>query len=220
MSGGWSSAKVHSELRNILSIREAGNRAFRSGDYALSTEKYSEANYDILWVKGLRYSNAIPTDDWSIVEAITEMQYTTQLNGAASFLKHATFSEVDSDGNEVSRFRRALNCTLVAEEGLRDHPTQWKPSENAKRKLLYRRAQAYEGLEDYDEAWNAIQGAHKLLAEKDEAICALATKIWKVRQYGTDAAQGGFVPMDPDFFFKPYSKENYDRLGRCRLCNP
>lgn len=63
MSGRWSSAKIHAELRDILSIREASNRAFRSGDYALSTGKYSEANYDILWLKGLRYSNTIPSDD-------------------------------------------------------------------------------------------------------------------------------------------------------------
>lgn len=108
----------------------------------------------------------------------------------------------------------------MAEQALKDHPTQWKPSENAKRKLLYRRAQAYEGLEDYDGAWEAIQVAHNLLAEKDEAICGLAMNIWKVRQYGKDAAQGRFAPMEPDFFFKPYQKENYDRLERCRLCEP
>ncbi|KAL8967633.1 MAG: hypothetical protein Q9197_005327 [Variospora fuerteventurae] len=218
MYGSWNSAQVHAELRNILSVREAGNRAFRSGDYALSTKKYGEANYDILWLKGLRYANVIPTDDWSIVEAITEMQYTTQSNGAASFLKYDAFSEVDDDGNEVSRFRKALNCTLVADEGLKDHPTRWKPSQDAKRKLLYRRAQAYEGLEDYDRAWEAIQGAHHLSPERDEAICGLGMKIWKVREYGKEGAEAGFVPMEPDFFFKPYRKEAYDRLGRCRLC--
>ncbi|KAL8651095.1 MAG: hypothetical protein Q9210_003447 [Variospora velana] len=197
MYGSWSSAQVHAELRNILSIREAGNRAFRSGDYALSTEKYGEANYDILWLKGLRYTKVIPTDDWSIVEAITEMQYTTQSNGAASFLKYDAFSEVDDNDNEVSRFRKALNCTLVADEGLRDHPTRWKPSENAKRKLLYRRAQAYEGLEDYDRAWEAIQGAHHLSPERDEAICGLAMKIWKVREYGKDGAEAGSSTSSP-----------------------
>lgn len=150
MSTPWTSARVHSEIKAALSIREAGNQAFRSGDYKLSTEKYGEANYDILWLKGQRYIGAIPKSDWSIVEAITEAQLITQSNAAASWLKYETY-----DG-EDNRFLKALGCTSTAQEALRDHPTKWKPSATAMRKLLYRRALAYEGLDDYDSAWKAI----------------------------------------------------------------
>ena len=216
MSATWTSAQVHSEIKAALSIREAGNQAFRSGDYKLSTEKYREACYDILWLKGQRYTGAIPKSDWSIVEAITEAQFITQSNAAASWLKYDTYDGVDN------RFLKALGCTSTAQEALRDHPaTRWKPSATAMRKLLYRRALACEGLEDYDDAWNAVQEAHRLVDEKYMAVCELGTRIWKVRQYGKDSGlDQGFMPLEPDFFSKPYKKENYDRLKRCRLCDP
>ena len=107
----------------------------------------------------------------------------------------------------------------MAQEALRG-PTSWKPSEKAMRKLLYRRASAYEGLDNYDGAWDAIREAHGLSSEKDEAVCELATRVWNVRQFGKDTVGQGFMPIESDFFSKPYRKENYDRLKRCRLCDP
>ena len=215
MSATWTSARVHSDIKAALSLREAGNQAFRSGDCKLSAEKYREANYDILWLKGQRYTGAVPQSDWSIVEAITEAQFITQSNPAASWLKYDTY-----DGEE-NRFLKALGCTSTAQEALRDHPTRWKPSATAMRKLLYRRALAYEGLDDYDEAWDAVQEAHRLPGEKDEAVCELGTRIWKVRQNGKSSGlDQGFMPIEPDSFFKPYKKENYDKLKTCRLCDP
>ena len=89
------------------------------------------------------------------------------------------------------------------------------------RKLLYRRALAYEGLDDYGEAWDAVQEAHRLPGEKDEAVCELGTRIRKVRQNGKSSGlDQGFMPIEPDSFFKPYKKENYDKLKTCRLCDP
>ena len=48
-------------------------------------------------------------------------------------------------------------------------------------KLLYRRALAYEGLDDYDAAFEEVEKAHQL-APKDVMICSLQSKIDKVRQ--------------------------------------
>ena len=88
------------------------------------------------------------------------------------------------------------------------------------RKLLYRKALAYEGLDDYDSAWEAIQEAHRLSDKKDEAVCELGSRIYKVCQYVRGSGwDQDFMLIDPNFF-KPYRKENYDRLNRCRLCDP
>lgn len=98
---------------------------------------------------------------------------------------------------EGSRFTKALGCTSTAQEALQD-PTSWKPSEKAMRKMLYRRASAYEGLDNYDGAWDAIREAHGLSYDKDEAICELATRVWKVLQSGKNAREEGIMPIEPD----------------------
>ena len=118
MSALWTSARVQDDIKAALALREAGNQAFRSGDYKLSTEKYGEANYEILWLKGQRYTGAISKSDWSIVEAITEAQFTTQSNEAASWLKHDIYA------GEDNLFMRALGCTSKAMEALKDQPTK------------------------------------------------------------------------------------------------
>ena len=187
MSSSWSAARIQAALDAALQLREAGNQAFRSGDYKLSTETYSEASYDVLHLKGLRHLGAIPANSWTFVQRITEMQFIACSNEAASWLKYE-----DYDG-DVSRFRKALSCTLTAADALKDHPAAWKPRDAAMAKLLYRRALAYEGLEDYDAAFEAVEEAHRL-ATKDEAICRLATKISNIRQFGKYAVEDGFVP--------------------------
>lgn len=227
-------ARIQAELNEALSLREAGNHAFRSGDYKLSTEKYRDSNYNILWLKGLRYTGALPADDWTIVETLTEMQFTTQSNEAASWLRYETFDgmeppvdygvdfyQPEAPTKSVSRFQKALTCTSMAEDALKDHPTKWRPSAKAMGKLFYRKAMAREGLDDYDGAWKAIQEAHGVLEGNDAAVCDLGTKIWKIRQYGRPhGLERGFTPIEPDFFFKPFRQDNYDRLSCCRLCHP
>ena len=173
-SNSWDSARIQSALSDAIRLREAGNAAFRAGDYKLSTEKYGEASYDTLYLKGLRNLNMIPSTDWTFVQKITEMQFLAHSNEAASWLKYEEYH------GEVSRFQKALNCTNTAEEALKDHPTAWKPSDKAMGKLLYRRALALEGLEIYDRAFQAVDEAQRFCAV-DEDILQLRTRIDSVR---------------------------------------
>ncbi|KAL8796264.1 MAG: hypothetical protein Q9195_001379 [Heterodermia aff. obscurata] len=173
-SNSWNSARIQNALSDAIKLREAGNVAFRAGDYKLSTEKYGEASYDTLYLKGLRYMGTIPSKDWTFVQKITEMQFLAHSNEAASWLKYEEYK------GEVSRFQKALNATNTAEEALKDHPTAWKSSDKAMGKLLYRRALALEGLEKYDDAFRAVDEAQRLSAE-DQDIRRLRTRIDKVR---------------------------------------
>lgn len=174
-SNSWNPARIQGALSDTIKLREAGNAAFRAGNYKLSTEKYEEASYDTVYLKGLRNLNQIPSTDWTFVQTITELQFLAHSNEAASWLRYEEY-----DG-EVSRFRKALNCTNTAEEALKDHPTAWKPSDQAMGKLLYRRALALDGLEDYDPAFRAVDEAQRLCAE-DEDIRRLRSRIDNVRQ--------------------------------------
>ena len=186
-SNQWDPARIQSAISDAIKLREAGNAAFRAGDYKLSTEKYGEASYDTLYLKGLRNLNMIPSTDWKFVQKITEMQFLAHSNEAASWLKYEEY-----DG-EVSRFRKALNCSNTAEEGLRDYPQAWKPSDKAMGKLLYRRALALEGLDDYDAAFRAADEAQRFCA-KDEDILRLRTTTDRVRQFGKDFVKDDFIP--------------------------
>ena len=60
-SNSWNSARIQNALSDATRLREAGNVAFRAGNYKLSTEKYGEASYDTLYLKGLRHLQAIPS---------------------------------------------------------------------------------------------------------------------------------------------------------------
>ncbi|CAF9934264.1 MAG: hypothetical protein HETSPECPRED_009163 [Heterodermia speciosa] len=173
-STSWNSARIQNALSDAIRLREAGNVAFRAGNYKLSTEKYGEASYDTLYLKGLRHLQAIPSTDWTFVQKITEMQFLAHTNEAASWLKYEEYN------GEVSRFQKALNCTNTAEEALKEHPTAWKPSDKAMGKLLYRRALALQGLEKYDQASLAVDEAQRLCAE-DEDIRRLRTRIDNAR---------------------------------------
>ena len=187
-SNSWNPAHIQGALSDAVKLREAGNAAFRAGDYKLSTEKYEEASYDTAYLKGLRNLDMIPSTDWSFVQKITEMQFLANSNEAASWLRYEEY-----DG-EVSRFQNALNCTNTAEQALKDHPTAWKPSDKAMGKLLYRRALALDGLENYDPAFRAVDEAQRLCA-KDEDIRRLRTRIHDIRQFGKDLVEDGFIPF-------------------------
>ena len=170
--------RLQNAINAALKLREAGNQAFRAGDYKLSTQIYGDASYDVVHLKGLRHLGAIPSDDWNFVQTITEMQFKVYSNEAASWLKYESYTPEDG---EVSRFQKALARTGRALEALEDHPTAWKPGDGEMAKLLYRRALACEGLDNYDAAFEEVENAHQL-APKDVMICSLQSKIVKVRQ--------------------------------------
>lgn len=60
-------------------------------------------------------------------------------------------------------------------------------------KLLYQRALACEGLEDYDGASRVLVEARALGIE-DPKVWRLAAKVEDTRQYGKDFVEDGFVP--------------------------
>ena len=167
------SMRLQEAISGAIKLREAGNEAFRAGNYELSTNIYEDAAYKIVYLKGLQQLGAIPSDDLNFTKTITEMQFKLHSNEAASWLKIKSY--VPEEG-EVSRFQKALNRTDRSLDALNDHPTAWKPSDEVMAKLLYRRALAFEGLGDYEAASTEVQKA-KLYAPADKLICALQTKI-------------------------------------------
>ncbi len=167
------SLRLQDAISGAIKLRETGNEAFRAGNYELSTNIYEDAAYKIVYLKGLQQLGAIPSDDINFTKTVTEMQFKLHSNEAASWLKHESY--VPEEG-EVSRFQKALNRTDRSLDALKDHPAAWKPSDEAMAKLLYRRALAFEGLEDYEAAAIEVEKAN-LYAPADKLICALQTKI-------------------------------------------
>ena len=171
--------RLQNALKKALKLREAGNQAYRAGDYQLSTQIYGDASYDIVQLKGLRHLGAIPSDDRNFIQTITEMQFKVYSNEAASWLKYESYTPEDG---EVSRFQKALTRTKRALEALEDHPTAWKPSDGEMARLLYRRALACDGLDDYDAAFEEVEKAHQL-APADAMICKLQSRINGFREF-------------------------------------
>lgn len=167
------SLRLQDAISGAIKLREAGNEAFRAGNYELSTNIYEDAAYKIVYLKGLQQLGAIPSDDLNFTKTITEMQFKLHSNEAASWLRIESY--VPEEG-EASRFQKALNRTDRSLDALKDHPTAWKPSDEAMARLLYRRALAFEGLGDYEAASIELQKAN-LYAPADKLICALQTKI-------------------------------------------
>ena len=167
------SLRLQEAISSAIKLREAGNEAFRAGNYELSTNIYEDAAYKIVYLKGLQQLGAIPSNDPNFTKTITEMQFKLHSNEAASWLKLESY--VPAEG-EVSRFQKALNRTDRSLDALKDHPSAWKPSDEEMARLLYRRALAFEGLGDYEAASTAIQKA-KIFAPADKLICALQSKI-------------------------------------------
>ena len=167
------SLRLQDAIRGAIKLHEAGNEAFRAGNYELSTNIYEDAAYKIVYLKGLQQLGAIPSDDLDFTKTVTEMQFKLHSNEAASWLKIESY--VPEEG-EVSRFQKALNRTDRSLDALKDHPTAGKPSDEAMAKLLYRRALAFEGIGDYEAASTEVQKAN-LYAPADKLICALQTKI-------------------------------------------
>lgn len=186
-SSSWSAAHIEAALDQALKLREAGNQAFQSGDYRISTKTYGDASYDVLFITSAHHLGAVPFNEETLLTKITKMQFLAFSNEAASWLKYEQY-----DG-KVPRFRKALNCTMTAEEGLKEHPEAWKPSDGAMCKLLYRRALVCQGLKDYDSALQALKEAQRL-GSKDPAILRLATKVRNIRELGEFAVEDGFVP--------------------------
>ncbi len=186
-SSSWSPARIQAALDEAVKLREAGNQAFRSRDYKHSTETYSRASHSILHLRSLHHLGTAPLDQGTFAARITELQFLTSSNEAASWLKYEGY-----DG-QVSRFRKALDSTRTAEQALKEHPGAWSPSDAAMGKLLYRRAVACEGLGDYDGASRALEEA-KALRIGDPAVCRLAAKVSDIRMYGKEFVEDGFVP--------------------------
>lgn len=165
--------RLQDAVSGAIKLREAGNEAFRAGNYGLSINLYEDAAYKIVYLKGLQQLGAIPSDDLDFAKTLAEMQFKLHSNEAASWLKCESY--VPENG-EVSRFQKALNRTDRSLDALKEHPTAWKPSDEAMARLLYRRALAFDGLGDYDAASIELEKAN-LHAPADKLICALQTKI-------------------------------------------
>ncbi|KAL8687463.1 MAG: hypothetical protein Q9218_006374, partial [Villophora microphyllina] len=180
----WRPENYFAALGGALKLREAGNNAFRAKDYRLSSEHYENARYEISYLKSAQTIGEVTFSE-TFQYDITQYQFIISSNEAASWLKHE-----DYDG-EVSRFQKALNATNTAEEAMKDYPGTWEPSDKAMGKLLYRRALAYEGLKDYDGAYETLVEIHHL-GIKDPEICRLSTKISNIRKFGTGFVEDGF----------------------------
>lgn len=186
MTGSWSPEHIQAALDQALKLREAGNQAFHAGHYKCSTETYGEASYDVLPLKSIRTLGGIPFNDQSFTAKITEMQFIACSKEAASWLKYEEYDDEDS------RYQKALNCTSMALDALKDHPKAWKPSNKAMGKLLYRRARAYVELGLCDDAESTLEKVKRLGVE-DDAVRLLGNK--NVRQFGLDALPEGMVPL-------------------------
>ena len=57
------SLRLQDAISGAIKLREAGNEAFRVGNYELSTNIYEDAAYKIVYLKGLQQLGAIPSDD-------------------------------------------------------------------------------------------------------------------------------------------------------------
>ena len=174
--------RLQDAISGAIKLREAGNEAFRAGNYGLSINLYEDAAYKIVYLKGLQQLGAIPSDDQDFAKTVAEMKFKLHSNEAASWLKCESYLP---ENGEVSRFQKALNRTDRSLDALKEYPTAWKPSDEAMARLLYRRALAFDGLRDYDAASIELEKAN-LYAPADKMICALQTKIKSLRKSEDD----------------------------------
>ena len=142
--------KIASDLKGF------GNTAFKSGDYNLGLEKYQ---------KGLRYLNEFPEPADSDPKELGEQMK------ALRFTLHSNSSLL---ANKVSNFRDAQtwasHALQVADAA--------KAKDADKAKAHYRRALAYVGLREEDEALKDLQQALKL-APGDAGITNEIAKVKK-----------------------------------------
>lgn len=140
--------KIASELKNF------GNSAFKSGDHALGLEKYQ---------KGLRYLNEFPEPDDNDPK---------ELDGQMKSLRFALHSNSSLLANKVGQYKNGQTWAGYALEvagaaGVKDAD---------KAKAYYRRAVAWSGLKEEDEALKDLQEASKL-APSDAAIINETNKV-------------------------------------------
>jgi len=174
----WPPARIQAALAEALKLREDGNAAYLASDYKLSTKIYSDASYDVFYLKGVRELGGIAKSDIHFLRTITEMQFKACSNEAASWLKYEAYIP-EEEG--ASRFQKAYNATSGALDALKDHPPTWKPGVKEMARLLYRRALACEGMGDFEGAWTEVGKAYEL-SPADQTIEQLRDKIANVRK--------------------------------------
>ncbi|KAJ5692428.1 Peptidyl-prolyl cis-trans isomerase D [Penicillium macrosclerotiorum] len=140
--------KIASELKGF------GNTAFKSGDLNLGLEKYQ---------KGLRYLNEFPEPGDSDPKELGE-----QLK-ALRFTLHSNSSLL---ANKLSNFKQAETWASYAIQGAEAA----KAKDADKAKVYFRRAVAYEGLKQEEDALKDLQEALKL-APTDAGIANEITKV-------------------------------------------
>ena len=142
--------KIASDLKGF------GNTAFKKGDLNLGLEKYQ---------KGLRYLNEFPEPADSDPKELGEQMK------ALRFTLHSNSSLL---ANKLQQYQQAQNwasyALQVAEAA--------KAKDADKAKAYYRRALAYEGLKEEDEALKDLQEAAKL----DPGDAGISNEITKVKK--------------------------------------
>ncbi|GIJ82919.1 peptidyl-prolyl cis-trans isomerase cpr6 [Aspergillus pseudoviridinutans] len=142
--------KIASELKNF------GNTAFKSGDLALGLDKYQ---------KGLRYLNEFPDPDENDPKDLEPQMKSLR------FTLHSNSSLL---ANKLGQYKNAQNWATYALE-VADAANA---KEADKAKAYYRRAVAYSGLKEEDEALKDLQEALKL-APGDAGILNEIAKVKK-----------------------------------------
>ena len=137
-------------------LKAFGNDAFKKGNLQLGLEKYQ---------KGLRYLNEFPepaeSDPKELAEQMKSLRFTLHSN--SSLL-----------ANKTSQFRNAQSWASYALEVA--DAANAKDADKAK--VYYRRALAYMGLKEEDEALKDLQEALKL-APNDAAVANEITRVKK-----------------------------------------
>ncbi|KAJ5115085.1 hypothetical protein NUU61_000844 [Penicillium alfredii] len=142
--------KIASDLKGF------GNSAFKGGDLKLGLEKYQ---------KGLRYLNEFPDPGDNDPKELGD-----QIKGVR-FALHSNSSLL---ANKLGQFSNAQSWASYALQGAEAA----KAKDADKAKALYRRAVAYKGLKEEDEALKDLEEASKL-APSDVGITNEIAKVKK-----------------------------------------
>ena len=142
--------KIASELKNF------GNTAFKGGNVALGLDKYQ---------KGLRYLHEFPEPG---------EEDPKELDGQMKALRFALHSNSALLAGKLGQYRNGQTWAGYAIEVAAD--AQTKDADKAK--AYYRRAVAYSGLKEEEEALKDLQEASKL-APSDAAIINEVAKVKK-----------------------------------------
>lgn len=145
--------KIASEIKGF------GNTAFKSGDLELGLEKYR---------KGLRYLNEPPHSDEEVSDSLEK---------DIEFLRFQLQSNSALLGNKLKKYSDARGWASYALEIASE-----KVTDADKAKAYYRRALAYEGLNNEDSALEDLKEADKL-APGDAGI---TTKIAAIKKTAKD----------------------------------